>query len=580
MTPSTTATDDLRASDAVIQVLLDAGVEMVFGMPGGHTLKLYDALHDHRDRIRAVLVREESLAGIMGEVYGRLTGRPGVVMGQGPFLMSGALLGTLESHLASSPMVLLTDLGPDGAPFSHHAPYQSGTGHYGGWDAKGSFAAVTKETMVAADPAQAVQLTQLAFKHAVAGEGGPVAVLFYGDSLGGTITAETQPRIHPTASYLKATRLVPAPAQVEVAAQALLAAERPVILAGNGVRISQAYAELERLAGLLGAPVVTTASGKGVLAETHPLGLGLIGNFGVPAANVALGEADAVLVVGSKLGATDTANENPELLDPTRQTIVQVDVEPRNASWTVPADHVVIGDAQLTLAAMVDALAGSAPGEDVVAERVAAAEALAERAGGFDGPDIDAGDAPILPQRLIKELQRAIPDDAFVTCDAGENRLFMMRWFQTKAAGTYIQPGASGGMGYAVPAAMAAQIVHPDRKAVAVCGDGGFAMSINGLLSARELDLPITVVVLNNEMLGWVANGQRDRVIASEFDPFDYAAIARAMGCEGVRVEEPGDLPGALAAALDSDAVSVVEVMTSRDVTYRDVDSALAEQLA
>src|SRR5579883_2988601 len=160
------ASDEVGVPEAVIRVLEDAGIDAVFGMPGGYTLQLFDALYDHRSTIRTVLVREESLAGVMAEVYGRLTGRPGVVIGQGAFLLANAVLGTLEAHLGSSPMLLLTDM-TDGAPYSHHGPYQAGTGEYGGWDAKQSFSGIAKFTAVAHEPAQAVQVTQLAVKHAL-----------------------------------------------------------------------------------------------------------------------------------------------------------------------------------------------------------------------------------------------------------------------------------------------------------------------------------------------------------------------------------------------------------------------------
>jgi acetolactate synthase-1/2/3 large subunit len=151
----------------------------------------------------------------------------------------------------------------------------------------------------------------------------------------------------------------------------------------------------------------------------------------------------------------------------------------------------------------------------------------------------------------------------------------MLHFFQTKHRMEYLQPAAVGGMGYAIPAAMAAKLVHPDRKAVAVCGDGGFGIAMNGLLSAIEERIPIVVVVFDNGMLGWVRHGQGERPIASKFADFDYAAIARAMGCHAVRVTEPAALSDALSAALASDGPAVVDVVTSGRVTFRDVTSPL-----
>jgi acetolactate synthase-1/2/3 large subunit len=181
----------------------------------------------------------------------------------------------------------------------------------------------------------------------------------------------------------------------------------------------------------------------------------------------------------------------------------------------------------------------------------------------------------VRPQRLIKELHRAVPDDSIITCDAGENRLFMMHHFQTKAGMEYLQPAGVGGMGYAVPAALAAKLVHPQRTVVAVCGDGGFGIGMNGLLTALEEDIPIVVVIFNNSMLGWVRHGQGQRPVASKFRDYDIAAIARAIGCEGIRVEEPGELESALRRAIGSGRPAVVDVVTSGELTFRDVTSPL-----
>jgi acetolactate synthase-1/2/3 large subunit len=321
--------------------------------------------------------------------------------------------------------------------------------------------------------------------------------------------------------------------------------------------------------------VATTASGKGVFPETHPLALGVFGTFGLEAANTVVADADVVLAVGTKLGPTDTAFENPRLLDPERQTLIQVDVEPRHAAWSFPVEQVLLGDAAVVLGQLDDAIrqAGmSSP--DGRAGRAAEAH---QRYASFDTAESSSDATPILPQRLIKELHRALPDDAIVTCDAGENRLFMLHHFQTRLGMEYLQPAAVGGMGYAIPAALAARLVHPRRTAVAVCGDGGFGIAMNGLLTAIEERIPIVVVVFDNAMLGWVRHGQNDRPIASEFARFDYAAIARAMGCRGIRVEQPADLPAALQQALaDGDQPAVVDVVTSGAVTFRDVTSPLA----
>src|SRR5437660_7868392 len=216
--------------------------------------------------------------------------------------------------------------------------------------------------MQALEPVTAVQATQLAIKHALAGQPGPVAVLFSHDALAGNVAPDSQPILYPTRFYLPPAPSPADPAQIKAAADRILAAERPVVVAGNGVRIAQAYEPLRALAEAAGMPVATTAAGKGCFPETHPLALGVFGTFGTPAANACLGEADLVLVVGSKLSPSDTAWENTKLLDPTRQSFIQIDIEPKNASWNFPAEQVVLGDAAQLLAQLVEEVRPRADG--------------------------------------------------------------------------------------------------------------------------------------------------------------------------------------------------------------------------
>ena len=563
--------EEVHAAEGIVRVLEDAGIDMVFGIAGGHMGRLYDALYDHQDSVRCVLVRHEQLASVMAEVYGRLTGKPGVCTGQGIFMLANGFLGTLEAHFGSSPMLFLTDFS-DVAPFTQHAPYQSGTGDYGAADTVQALAAVTKHTAAAYQPTEAVHATQLAIKHALTGARGPVAVVYHSGCFAGTVDPDKRPFLYPTKHYIPAPQAADQ-ANVDAAAAALAAAERPVIIAGNGVRISQAYDQLAALAAAVGAPIATSASGKGVYPETGDWALGVCGNFGQTTANSVIGEADLVLAVGTRLGPADTVNENPAMIDPTRQTIVQIDVEPKNASWTFPSDTVVIGDAALALAQITQAV--SAPSADTVAARKAALDAARETHGFFQDPGYDSDDEPIMPQRLFKEILAATDQDALFTCDAGENRLFMTHYFQTKSAGSLLMPGI-GAMGYALPAALAAKLIYPDRQVVAVSGDGGFGMAINAIMTARDENIPIVSVILNNSALGWVKHGQGNRTINSTFADMNFAEIAKAMGVNGIRVEKPGEIGAALKQALASGQPTVVDVVTSFEPSFRDVTSPLA----
>jgi acetolactate synthase-1/2/3 large subunit len=560
--------DEQYAPNAVIEALTQGGVKYVFGMPGGLTGPLWRALYNH-PVIRAIQVREESIGSLMAEAYGRLTGQPAVVMGQGEWIVGNAGQGYLEALLGCSPLVILTEMS-DGASFSHHAPYQSGTGDYGTWDARSALEGVTKRVMISHSPAQAVQHTQLALKHALTGQPGPVAVVFHSSSLRGKVGPTSIPRIYPTTAYLPiASRSIDESA-IRDAADDIRAARRPVIIAGNGVRISQAQESLLRFAQAVDAPVVTTSSGKGIIGETNEISAGVMGPFGWPLANAIIAESDVVIAVGTKLGPSDTIDENVMLLDPERQIFVQIDIEPLNAAWTFPVDHVLIGDAGFVMDRLADSIV-SPPLREEEDKAAVRTDALRAAYGDSSEPQCESNEVPFAPQRIIRLLEEAYPEDGIVSCDAGENRLFMMQWYRSKRRGEYLQPAAGGGMGYSVPAAMAAKLVHPNRASLAVCGDGGFGMSLHALMTARQEDLPIGVLVFNNGALGWVLHGMGNEAVAAHFAKFDYAAAAQALGCDGIRVTNVSELKGALQLLSNLSRPLVIDVPTSLDTSFKDV---------
>jgi acetolactate synthase-1/2/3 large subunit len=573
--------DEIDVPHAVVRVLEEAGIQFVFGMPGGDTGRIFDALYDST-KIQTVLVRHEQVGSIMAEMYGRLTGKPGVVMGQGIFLACNALFGTLEAVKGASPMLLLGDF-TDMAPFQHHAPYQAGTGEHGNHDLRNLLASATKYTAAVYEPKQAMQTIQLALKHATTGTPGPVAVIFASRAFGGTVKTKRSPRVHATDRHLAHGLARPSSADVARVAEALLASSNPVIVAGNGVHASRAWSELAALAELVGVPVATTATGKSAIADVHPLALGVFGNWGQVVANEVVSTADTVLVVGSRLAPTDTCFENPELLDADRQTFLQIDVEPLNVGRHFPVAAAIVADAREALAALVTELTPRlTPAKREAARR--RREHLAELRTlhrYFAEPEQRLDDVPLRPERVITELARRLDEHAIVTMDAGANRLYMTHYFQCRGAGTVYQPSSIGGMGYALPAAMGAKLTHPERDCVAVCGDGGFAMTMNALFTAAQYHIPVVTVVLNNSVLGWVKDGQRrrgNRFIASELGRTDYARIAQAMGCVGVRIETLKDLLSELDRVKNAKEPTVLDVVTTEDAPFWQVQSPFAKE--
>lgn len=577
-------TSGLSVSEAMVRVLTDAGIKMVFGIPGGNVVApggFVDALAAEAGRIRTVLVREESLAGVMAEVYGRLTGTPGVVFAQGAWLLTNAGMGALEGFMSGSPMILVGDFTEAGG-LSHHAPYQAGHGEYGSWDARAAFRAFTKAVMVPSTPAQAVQELQLAIKHALAGQPGPVAYLLHSTIVAGSIGEDSFPTLYATDAYVRQLRQPAAEGDVAEAVRAIAASKVPVLLLGGGALYSHAFEEIAELSEMLGAPVATTPGGKGAFPETDELALGVFGSYGQPAANRIVGDADLLIAVGTKLGASDTAAESRALIDPARQTLVQIDIEPRNLAWTYPIHHPLLGDARTVLGQLIDALRHRDSNDASRTARVAQVRETKSELGYFVSEQASSDEAPLLPQRIIADLGDVLPADAIVCCDAGENRIFMTHFFKTKSVDSFVQSAGIGGMGYAIPAALGAKLAHPARPVVAVTGDGGFAMTMNGLMTALEESIPIVVVIFNNHALGWVKHEQaeRDREHACDFPDYDHAAIARAIGCEGYRVDTAGELKPAIRAALSSGRPAVIDVSTSLKESFRRVTSPLLDRVS
>lgn len=550
------------ASKRIVEVMIDAGIDHVFGLPGGLTLSLFDALYDYQKAIRVILPRHEQAAACMADMYGRMTGKPGVFIAQGAFAASTGLFGILDAHLSSTPMLILTDT-TDYGVFSLHGGLQSGIGEYGTFDVKNILEASAKYVSMPTTPNEAVLSVQLAIKHALSGRPGPAACIMRPQALGGLVNPKAFPKIYETGKYLRDTRSLAAPEPLAQAIEILASARRPAIIAGHGVRISRAEKELAKLAELLGAPVATTYVGKSAIPEIHPLALGVMGFTGSPMAQKVVGEADVLLIVGSRLKPPmDTCFENPKLIDSDRQKIIHLDIEPRNAGWVFPAEVCLCGDAKLVLDQLIKGLEGRVKEAE---NRVQALQKRKAEEGFLDDPCLRSEAIPILPQRVVGELDRVLDSSAILVTDGGNNRHWMAHYFKAKAVDSYFGVGGVGGVGWSVAAVMTAKLLHPERPCVAICSDGGFSMQIHMLATALQYQTPVIFLVMNDSALGMVRETQGPRRIASEYIDLDFAKIARAFGCLGIRVEKPGGIAPALEQALQSKVPVVIDVIVSKE---------------
>ena len=553
------------ASEMIVQTLEEAGVEYVFGIPGGGTGQIFQLLYGREDRIKTILVRHEQAAAIMADAYGRATGKPAVVMGQGLFIGSNASFGIMEAMLSSSPMLVLTDTSDGGS--AQRPANQSGAGEYGSIDLPNIFKSMSKYTAVAASPKEAVLATQVAIKHAVSGRPGPASVVMRSAAIGGEVDVESPPFIHNAAGFLNTAKPESAPSDVQRVIDILSESRRPVLVAGNGVHVARAHPQLQELAEIWGMPVATSYKGKSAIAETHPLSVGMVGTYGQAVANRVVGEADTVVVVGALLRSQETVRERPDIFDPRRQRVVQIDIDERNAGWSFPIEIGLVGDAgsileQLVVASRAAAQTSAAQRNEWTASMLTRKSALSF----YDDPAMHRDSSPVTPQRLVSVLNETSDPNTVYALDAGNNRTWMAHLYKAQEAGTFYCPGGTAGMGWALPAAVALKLVYRDRPVTAVTGDGGYMMTVNALSTAMQYDLPITCVVFNDNALGMVLDHQpRGQEIASEFYPTDNAVIARGFGCFGVHVDDSRDLPDALREARDSGLPAVVDVAIDRE---------------
>ena len=546
-------------AERVVESLESLGVEYVFGYPGGRVIELLDELPE--SDVDVVRPRDEREGSVMAEMYGRLHGSPAVLAGQGPWIGSLGAIGQMEARLSSSPMLVLTEASERG-DYSTLAPYQQSRGDYGGLDLPKILDGVTKEHWFPRSPTETLRSVQLAYKHATAGRPGPTAVIFDGDAITEDVPEDPIPPVWDADEQVRNWDARPTDEDTEAAVEALASAERPVVVAGNGVHAAQAYDELREVAEAYDAVVATSYLGKSTFPETHDLAAGVIGSFGHEGANQVVSEADALLVVGCRMNPMDTNWQAPSFVRPDEQTIVHADVDTRNAGWVYPADVGLIGDAKESLAALAAAGEGT---NDWAHDRASEARES------FDAPKCESDASPIKPQRAVKEIEAVVDEDTIVTADSGNNRFWLLNYLQTPATRTYFGSGGVGGMGWATPAAVSAAI-STDRDVVGVAGDGGFTMTMTSVEIAVEQGVAPTFVVLNDTSLGMVRQMQHEDgdIAGVEFHDTDFVKVAEAFGADGRRVVSPDELADALREGKASDVPFVVDARIDRDEEMAD----------
>lgn len=544
-TVARTIADTLKAYD----------IKHFFCVTGGDQA-LWIALDDVG--ITIIPCRSEHAAAYAADAYARVTGRPAFVYGQyGPGVASVAS-GLADAYWAMSPVISLTSSTRTSSRYRFE--YQE-------IDQLPMHDPVTKWNAAVPRPDRAAELVRAAIRNAVSSPPGPVHLELPADVLRAEVEA---PEIYaePQFTRVPGLRAAPDPALLGPAADLLLGAQRPVILAGNGVLLAEAWDELADVAELASVPVATSMGGKGAIAESHDLAVGVVGRYSRKVANEVMAEADVVLAVGCRMGGLSTDSWRSPAPG---AAIIHLDADPAVLGSTYREDVSILTDARLGLAGLAAELRGRGAARPrtgwagQVRDRVEAWREEVAKAAAASTP------GALHPAAVIAELREVIGPDDILVADTG----YMGAW--TGALFPVAEPGrrylrAAGSLGWAFPAAIGASLAAPCRKVVCVSGDGGIGYHLMEMETALRCGARVLVVVLNNQSLAFEYHDQRylfdNRIVpqVNDFLDVSYADVAIAAGAGGARVSEPGDLGPALRKAMAADGPALLDVLVDKEV--------------
>ena len=542
---------EMSGAKALVEALRREKTEVVFGLPGGAIMPVYDVLYKMRDlppelRIRHVLARHEQTAAHMADGYARASGRVGVCMSTSGPGATNLVTGIATAFMDSSPIVAITGQVP--RPFIGKDAFQE-------TDIVGVVTSVTKYAFQPRKAAEIPQVVKAAFRIASKRRPGPVLIDVPRD-----VQQENDVMEFPDQPIPKRYGPLPDPDPETVLriVDALANAETPLILAGGGVRISEASPELVALAELLMCPVATSLMGKGCIPEDHPLSIGVMGMHGSSETNQIVSKADALVVVGSRLSDRTTGNVSkfcPNCV------ILHIDTDKAEIGKNKIPTISLASDAKKALKAIHAGLHN----------RLSRRQGL----GWFHkaGNDVDLDelkkDGPYLSAvRVVRLLRKLLPREAILTTEVGQNQMWCAVHFRAYGPRQFISSGGLGTMGFGFPAALGAKVARPDAPVIDIAGDGSFAMTENALATSIEEQIPVTVVILNNRMLGMVAQWQRifygRRYFSVELGKSPcFPKLAEAYGAVGVAVGDYKELSRAVESALTATVTTVIDVPVS-----------------
>jgi acetolactate synthase-1/2/3 large subunit len=536
----------LSGSKSLIKQLENEGTKVIFGMPGGANLPIYDELGS--SSIRHILVRHEQLAAHMADGFARVSRRPGVCLATSGPGATNLVTGIATAYMDSIPMVAIT---------GQVATSSIGRDAFQECDIVGVATPVTKYTFQLLKSNEIPHAVKKAFFIASSGRPGPVLIDIPKDVQ--TNEAETE---FPSRVIIRGYDPPGEPAgpEIERALDMILSAERPMILAGGGVAISGAFSELQAFAEMLMIPVATTFKGKGVFNETHPLALGPIGMHGHVEANRLTLEADVLIAIGTRFSDRSTGKVSEFVKE---SKVIHVDIDPSEINKNKEVDLGIVGDVRASLQMMIRSLKRRARRNDLKKwqERFAEVRDHCKSEFSVDMTKVNA-------ISLLKALRDSLPSHAIVTTEVGQCQMWASLHFDVIEPGTFYSSTGLGTMGFGFPAAIGAKVASPDRPVLDIAGDGSFNMTEAALATSVLDNIPVIVVVINNGMLGMVAQwqrlfyGRRYNGVKLYSLP-DYVKLAEAYRAQGLRAQSLEEFSKAVKLGLRSDVATVIDVPIS-----------------
>ncbi len=543
-----------NGAEAAVRMLQAHGVRHIFGLCGDTSLPFYDALARLDHGMEHILVRDERSAAYMADAYARVTGRVGVCEGPSGGGATYILPGVIEANESSVALLAITS----DVPVTARGRYPLTE-----LDQRALFAPLTKWNAVADHVEQIPHLFRTAFRAATTGRPGAAHIGLPHDLQKQQVV---MPDIwaDPRHAFFPAYRTGPDPDLVNAAADVILGAGRPAFVCGGGVILSGASQPLIELAELLDASVASTVSGQGVIGDDHPLAVGVVGaNGGIDETREAIAGADLVIFVGCRAGSTTTEHGT---VPACHMPIVHIDIDPMVVAGNYRVEAGIVGDALLCLSALrieIERRLAGARRHSGAAERLAMLKTA--KLAAFDRLALST-ELPIRPERVLAALQAALPEDAIIVADPGTPCPYFAGHFRFNITGRrLITNRAHGALGFSLPASVGAQIGAPDRKVVAVMGDGSFGFAVGELETIVRKGLPITLIVFSNASFGWIKASQKDgygeRYYSVDFNRTDHARIAEAYGIKAWTVADPFELEGVVRQAVAHQGPTLIDVI-------------------